>query len=70
MLVEKLEPDSVGFDALPDEGVVEDSVVEIWRMRVRACSDMLKVEVCVIRKSVSMCFWNLKITRVNATRMT
>ena len=37
----------------------EERVVDIWRMSVRAWREMLKVDVCVIRNSVSMCFWNL-----------
>ena len=31
----------------------------IWEMSNRACREILNVEVCVIRKSVSICFWNL-----------
>ena len=38
----------------------EDMAVDIWRTRVSAWMEMLKVDVCVIRKGVSMCFWNLQ----------
>ena len=38
----------------------EDMAADIWRTRASAWMEMLKVEVCVMRKSVSMCFWNLQ----------
>lgn len=52
MDVERLLP-----DADPVGDVMKDS--HICRINRNACSEILKVEVCVIRKRVSTCFENL-----------
>ena len=52
MDVERLLPDA---DSVGE--VMNDS--HIWRINRSACSEMLKVEVCVIKKRVSTCFVNL-----------
>ena len=46
-------------DAFDDDAAETESAVQIWRISVRAWREMLKVDVWVIRKRVSMCFWNL-----------
>ncbi len=58
MDVERLpvEADSVGE-------VMKDS--HIWRINRNACSEILKVEVWVIKKRVSMCFVNLRKVNVS-----
>lgn len=41
----------------------KDNVELICWIRTRACKEMLKVDVCVMRKRVSMCLFSLPVNQ-------